>query len=66
MWQWGVRSCNMPGLPEHLVQELNVGTIAISHIAMHDHSAIGEAPGCAKSTNYPLSELLTKSVLKVH
>ena len=26
-WQSGVRSCIMPGLPTHLVQELNVGTV---------------------------------------
>ena len=23
-WQSGVRSCNMPGMPAHLVQELNI------------------------------------------
>ena len=28
-WQWGVRSCIMPVLPMHLVQELNVGTLVI-------------------------------------
>ena len=27
MWQSVLQSCNMPGLPTHLVQELNVGTI---------------------------------------
>ena len=26
-WQSGARSCIMPGLPTHLVQELNVGTV---------------------------------------
>ena len=26
-WQSGVRSCIMPGMPTHLVQELNVGTV---------------------------------------
>ena len=26
-WQWGVRSCIMPGLPTHLVQELHVATV---------------------------------------
>ena len=28
--QSGVRSCIMPGLPTHLVQELNVGTVGTS------------------------------------
>ena len=27
-WQSGVRSCIMPGLPKHLVEELDVGTVA--------------------------------------
>ena len=27
--QSGVRSCSMPGLPRHLVQELNVGTVGL-------------------------------------
>ena len=26
-WQSGLRSCIMPPLPTHLVQELNVGTV---------------------------------------
>ena len=26
-WQSGMRSCIMPGLPTHLVQELDVGTV---------------------------------------
>ena len=28
--QSGVRWCSMPGLPRHLVQELNVGTVALA------------------------------------
>ena len=28
MWQPGMRSCIMPGLLTHLVQELNAGTVA--------------------------------------
>ena len=28
-WQSRVRSCIMPGLPTHLVQELNVGTVCL-------------------------------------
>ena len=30
-WQPGVRSCFMHGLPTHLVQELNVGTVQCRH-----------------------------------
>ena len=28
-WRSGVRSCIVPGLPTHLVQELNVGTVCM-------------------------------------
>ena len=31
-WQLRVQSCFMPGLPTHLVQELNVGTVTLFHI----------------------------------
>ena len=31
--QSGVRSCIMPGLPTHLVQELNVGTVCVHRLA---------------------------------
>ena len=33
-WQSGMWSCILPGLPTHLVQELNVGTVALSNIPL--------------------------------
>ena len=30
-WQPGLRSCIMPGLPMHLVQELNVSTVLVNY-----------------------------------
>ena len=30
----GVRSCNMPGLPRHLVQELNAGTVEMTWLML--------------------------------
>ena len=31
MWQSGVRSCIIHGLPMHLVLEINVGTVRVLH-----------------------------------
>ena len=33
-WQSGMWSCIMPGLPTHLVQELNVGTVPLEQQVM--------------------------------
>ena len=33
MRQSGVRSCNIPGLHRHLVQELNVGTVGRNYLS---------------------------------
>ena len=32
VWRLGVWSCHMPGLPTHLVQELNVGTVVFRDV----------------------------------
>ena len=33
-WSTGLWSCNMPGLPTHLVQELNVSTVPILQVTL--------------------------------
>ena len=42
-WQSGVRLCIMPGLPTHLVQELNGGTVVIEGVLAPWISHIGLA-----------------------
>ena len=34
MWQSGVWLCIMPGMPMHLVQELNVGTVGLKYFSI--------------------------------
>ena len=42
-WQSGVQSCIMAGLPTHLVQELNIGTIRVMNKRTYKLDSL---PGC--------------------
>ena len=53
-WESGVRSCLMPGLPTHLVQDLNIGTV-LHH---HNYLVTTSSQYGRKSDNNPNSKLV--------
>ena len=49
-WQLGVLSCNMPGMPTHFVQELNVSTVHV-------------CPACLTGNGGENSEMVCRSAI---
>ena len=63
-WQSGVRSCIMPGLPMHLMQELNVGTVVIKQPDCGNKMTMECTASSSSSSSSSTTTITTTTTLK--